>query len=68
MQGFEPLLGPDVVRQSVASACGFQPRSEADAPMFLLDEQHADGAGGLCLAGTAEVPIAGTNLSNLVDE
>eukprot|EP00911_Craspedida_sp_UC1_P002896 UC1_evm1s2113 len=57
-RGWLPVTCPDLVRTHVAEACGFQPR-DASSQMYTLDPRHAAGAGGLCLAGTAEVPLAG---------
>ncbi|WFD31804.1 serine--tRNA ligase [Malassezia sp. CBS 17886] len=59
--GFTPVSVPDVIKTDVAERCGFQPRAEAAAQTYHVavrahDVHAADSA--LCLAGTAEVPLA----------
>lgn len=62
-RGFTPILTPDVVKEDVLEKCGFQPRGE-ETQVYALDQKHADGDGGmLCLAGTAEVPLAALNMN-----
>ena len=55
---------PSVVRRHVAAACGFQPRDTGGETQVYGLEGTGDGDGGggggngLCLAGTAEIPLA----------
>ncbi|CAE6343252.1 unnamed protein product [Rhizoctonia solani] len=71
-KGFEPIITPDVVRRDIADRCGFVPRDqevkdeddvEIKTPeqMYGLHSQHEDGESGLVLAGTSEIPLAGTS-------
>src|SRR3989338_10175214 len=58
---FVPLLPPDVVKPSYASACGFQPRGEHTQIYHIENE-------GLCLAGTSEISIAALNSQRLISQ
>eukprot|EP00043_Microstomoeca_roanoka_P007312 m.70433 g.70433 ORF g.70433 m.70433 type:complete len:458 (-) comp13776_c1_seq2:559-1932(-) len=57
-RGYEPVVVPDLVKTQVAEGCGFQPRDDA-SQIYHLDKKHAVGEADLCLAGTAEIPLAG---------
>ncbi|KAK9380587.1 uncharacterized protein V2V93DRAFT_266228 [Kockiozyma suomiensis] len=65
-KGFKVMLPPSVVRREYAMACGFRPR-DADGERQIYNLTIAGGAagdefqeeGGLCLTGTAEIPLAG---------
>lgn len=66
-KGFLAVSPPDVVRADLADRCGFRPRDEkakqtyfleATKPKGLEQEQQASSA-DLCLAATAEIPLAG---------
>ena len=57
-KGYTAVSTPDIARQSVVEACGFQPRDAASQVYHLamgsnntMDEE--------CLIGTAEIPLAG---------
>ncbi|XP_065190124.1 uncharacterized protein LOC135820996 [Sycon ciliatum] len=52
--GFEPVLGPDIIRESVVKACGYVPRGDKEQ-MFRLGGEDDD----LVLSGTGELQIAG---------
>ena len=58
--GFTPLMVPDVVRTSVSEACGFKPRDPSLRQNYLLDGTD------LCLAGTAEVAVAGMHVNQML--
>eukprot|EP00055_Hartaetosiga_balthica_P008534 m.32097 g.32097 ORF g.32097 m.32097 type:complete len:539 (+) comp6361_c0_seq2:42-1658(+) len=57
-RGYEPVIVPDLVKTSIAEACGFRPRDDS-SQTYLLNEKHASGPDAMCLSGTAEVPLAG---------
>ncbi|KAF9481654.1 seryl-tRNA synthetase [Pholiota conissans] len=60
--GFTPMTTPDVVRSDIAVRCGFQPRDDAEPPvshMYHITPTHPSSP-ELILAGTAEIPLAGT--------
>lgn len=57
--GFTPVLTPDVVKEDVATRCGFQPRDEANAAAtqnYYLQRTKEEPQ--LVLSGTAEIPLA----------
>lgn len=72
-RGYSPILPPDVVRADIAHRCGFRPR---DAPDQAASEHHHTyhitpahtpaSAPELILAGTAEIPLAGTFANKLL--
>ena len=59
-RGFTPVVPPDVVKIDVATRCGFLPRDSGGAQQtFTLSPASGkDADPTLCLAGTAEVPLA----------
>ena len=58
-RGFTPVITPDVVKKDIAARCGFQPRDDVNGPSQIYTVQTEDGSPELCLAGTAEIPLAG---------
>lgn len=57
--GFAPVMTPDVVREDVATRCGFQPRDESgSAPSQTYNLNRTKEEPQLVLAGTAEIPLA----------
>ncbi|KAI3617525.1 hypothetical protein CBS9595_003434 [Malassezia furfur] len=56
--GFVLTSVPDVVKTDVAERCGFRPRDEASAQTYFVDTQRDADDASLCLAGTAEIPLA----------
>ena len=56
--GFVLASVPDVVKTDVAERCGFRPRDEASAQTYFVDTQRDASDAALCLAGTAEIPLA----------
>ncbi|EME26520.1 seryl-tRNA synthetase [Galdieria sulphuraria] len=60
-KGFTPLSTPDLVRTEVVLACGFQPRGEASQIYRVADSD-------LCLVGTAEIPLGGYYMNQILDE
>jgi seryl-tRNA synthetase len=59
--GFVPYTTPDVARTDVVHAMGFNPRG-AETNIYSLAQ------GDLCLVGTAEIPLGGLLLDQIVDE
>ena len=59
--GFSPYTTPDVARTDVVHAMGFNPRGE-ETNIYALAQDD------LCLIGTAEIPLGGLLLDQLVDE
>ena len=60
-KGFTPVSTPDIARQSVVEACGFQPRDDS-SQIYHLRQTGAHGQAAQdedCLIGTAEIPLAG---------
>ena len=63
-RGWKLVKPPDVVRTEVALACGFRPRDEQGDQIYQLANVTVGEAGekteggNLCLAGTAEIPLA----------
>eukprot|EP01023_Acetabularia_acetabulum_P062614 TRINITY_DN7732_c0_g1_i5.p1 TRINITY_DN7732_c0_g1~~TRINITY_DN7732_c0_g1_i5.p1 ORF type:complete len:537 (-),score=82.05 TRINITY_DN7732_c0_g1_i5:194-1711(-) len=60
-KGFTPVMTPDVVRASVLEKCGFQPRA-SNTQVYSIEDSE------LCLTGTAEVPLGGLYMDQLIDE
>ena len=56
-KGFTPLTTPDIARQQVVEACGFQPRDSSSQVYHL--HQDNPSSPHECLIGTAEIPLAG---------
>ncbi len=59
--GFSPYTTPDVARTEVVHAMGFNPRGE-ETNIYSLNNDD------LCLIGTAEIPLGGLLLNQIVDE
>lgn len=57
--GFIPMTTPDLVRESVLEKCGFQPRADNTQVYGVRDS-------GLCLTGTAEVPLAAVTMDKVL--
>lgn len=60
-RGFVLLTTPDLVRSSVLEKCGFQPRG-ANSQVYSVEDSD------LCLAGTAEIPLGGLYMDNILPE
>lgn len=75
-KGFIPVSPPDVVRADLADRCGFRPRDEKAKQTYFLEtakgkgtekgQSHSDA--DLCLAATAEIPLAGLLAARTIDE
>jgi seryl-tRNA synthetase len=73
-RGWKLVKPPDVVRTEVALACGFRPHDEEGDQIYQLANvsvnetgSHAE-SGSLCLAGTAEIPLAAMNIEKIFKE
>lgn len=60
-RGFLPMTTPDLVRESVFEKCGFQPRADNTQIYGVRDS-------GMCLTGTAEIPLGGVYMDKIVSE
>ncbi|SNX85992.1 related to mitochondrial seryl-tRNA synthetases [Melanopsichium pennsylvanicum] len=66
-RGFLPVSPPDVIRADLADRCGFRPRNERAKQTYFLENTKTkdnatteeQNANYLCLAATAEIPLAG---------
>ncbi|KAJ7520221.1 hypothetical protein O6H91_20G073000 [Diphasiastrum complanatum] len=58
-KGFVPLSTPDIVRSNVVEKCGFQPRGQ-NTQIYSIEGTD------LCLAGTAEIPVGGLYMDQIV--
>ena len=73
-RGWKLVKPPDVVRTEVALACGFRPRDEQGDQIYQLSnvtigETGTEAEGGsLCLAGTAEIPLAAMHVDTTFHE
>lgn len=60
-RGFTPMMTPDLVKASVLEKCGFQPRMDNTQVYSVADSP-------LCLTGTAEVPLGGVYMDQVLNE
>jgi len=73
-RGWKVVKTPDVVRSEIALACGFRPRDEQGDQIYQLANVTIGetGAGveegSLCLAGTAEIPLAAMHIDTVFPE
>jgi seryl-tRNA synthetase len=73
-RGWKLVKPPDVVRMEVALACGFRPRDHEGEQIYQLANVSANntgaknGRGRLCLAGTAEIPLAAMHIEETFKE
>lgn len=56
-------MTPDIARQQVVEACGFQPRDDS-SQIYHLEKQGTHPQD--CLIGTAEIPLAGMHANELL--
>lgn len=68
-RGFFTVLTPDIVRTNLAYGCGFEPKRGDSSQIYDLstDTQDCERL-QLCLAGTAEIPLAGKFAMKLLNE
>ncbi|KAI8061996.1 seryl-tRNA synthetase [Thamnidium elegans] len=68
-RGFLSVLTPDIVRTNLAYGCGFQPKSGESSQIYDISTKTTDSYDiQLCLAGTAEIPLAGKFALKLLNE
>lgn len=73
-RGWTLVKPPDVIRTEIAMACGYRPRDEQGDQIYQLsntaiEESVKDtGRGNLCLAGTAEIPLAAMYIDHVFPE
>jgi seryl-tRNA synthetase len=69
-KGFLGVMTPDIVRTQIAYGCGFQPRRGESSQIYDIktNSDKSEAASSLCLAGTAEIPLAGKFASRLLNE
>ncbi|KAK4042779.1 hypothetical protein C8A01DRAFT_44272 [Parachaetomium inaequale] len=70
--GWRQVSPPSMVYSHIAGACGFQPRdAHGETQIYTIAQSAEDAARGkpeLCLAGTAEIPLAGMKADTTLDE
>ncbi|KAI1472107.1 seryl-tRNA synthetase [Daldinia caldariorum] len=70
--GWRQVSPPSIVYSHMAAACGFQPRDQnGEQQIYTLAQSAADAQRGkpeLCLAGTAEIPLAGMKADTVIEE
>ncbi|KAI8959487.1 seryl-tRNA synthetase [Daldinia sp. FL1419] len=70
--GWRQVVPPSIVYGHIAAACGFQPRDQnGEQQIYTLAQSAADTQRGkpeLCLAGTAEIPLAGMKADTVLEE
>lgn len=57
-KGYTLVSPPDVILADVAARCGFQPRDGENGPRQTYNIEGEADEQQLCLAGTAEIPLA----------
>ncbi|KAH9893736.1 seryl-tRNA synthetase [Xylariomycetidae sp. FL2044] len=69
--GWTRVAPPSVVYSHMAAACGFQPRdAHGEQQVYTLTQSASDARRGrpeLCLAGTAEIPLAGMRADTVLE-
>ncbi|KAI2615156.1 seryl-tRNA synthetase [Hypoxylon sp. NC1633] len=70
--GWRQVSPPSIVYSHIAAACGFQPRDQnGEQQIYALGQSASDvqrGKPELCLAGTAEIPLAGMKADTVLEE
>ncbi|XDG02798.1 hypothetical protein ABKA04_002413 [Annulohypoxylon sp. FPYF3050] len=65
--GWRQVSPPSIVYSHIGAACGFQPRDQnGEQQVYTLKGQA--GKPELCLAGTAEIPLAGMKADSILEE
>jgi len=59
-KGWTPVLPPDLVREQVVVGCGFQPKLGEASQIYSIADSD------LRLAGTAEIPLAGIFMNEIL--
>ncbi|KAF2227335.1 seryl-tRNA synthetase-like protein [Elsinoe ampelina] len=67
--GWRVVSPPSIVYSHIASACGFMPRdTNGETQIYALQGEQGKDKAGLVLAGTAEIPFAGMNANQTLEE
>jgi len=68
--GWQIVTPPSIVYSHIAAACGFQPRDQnEEQQIYILAQVEKDKSKPtLCLAGTAEIPFAGSKANTTLEE
>jgi len=70
-RGWGLIEPPSIVRTDIAYASGFHPRDPNSKSQIFKIQQHPEDVGvkpELCLAGTAEIPLAGMKSDTTIEE
>ncbi|KAH9828095.1 mitochondrial serine--tRNA ligase [Teratosphaeria destructans] len=69
-RGWQIMTPPSLVYGHIASACGFMPRDQhGETQIYHIGSQEADESkGSLVLAGTAEIPFAGSQANKIISD
>ncbi|KAI9749396.1 MAG: Serine--tRNA ligase, mitochondrial [Lichina confinis] len=69
-RGWEEVTPPSIVYSHVGTACGFQPRDQhGEQQVYVLQRPGKDQRKPeQCLAGTAEIPLAGMRANSILPE
>ncbi|KXN70785.1 serine-tRNA ligase [Conidiobolus coronatus NRRL 28638] len=63
-KGYRLHIVPDIVKEDILKACGFQPRDSHLSQTYGVSSSHEEEeANKLCLSGTSEVQLAGLYLN-----
>lgn len=66
--GFTMVSPPSLIRQEFTNACGFKPRdSNNEVQVYSVYGGGGPNADPMCLAGTAEIPLAGLQAHKTID-
>lgn len=66
--GFKMVSPPSIIRQEFTNACGFKPRdNNNEVQVYSVYGGGGAKADPLCLAGTAEIPLAGLQAHKKID-
>lgn len=57
--GFRMIIPPSIVKTEITNACGFRPRDQNNEKQVYELQADVASDSGLCLTGTAEIPLAG---------
>ncbi|KAI0006401.1 seryl-tRNA synthetase [Xylariaceae sp. FL0662B] len=69
-RGWVQVTPPSMVYSHIAAACGFQPRDQnGEQQIYTIasDDQQRRDKPRLCLAGTAEIPLAGMKADSVLE-
>ncbi|KAK5126122.1 hypothetical protein LTR85_011477 [Meristemomyces frigidus] len=68
-RGWQVMTPPSLVYSHIASACGFMPRDQnGETQIYSIGQQEGAEKASLVLAGTAEIPFAGSQANKTLSE